>query len=325
MPPDLPIMATYQRIQQAFPGAPISAEVVVKANDVTTPRMREAVGRLAKAALASGQMGRPILESVSTDRSVAVVSIALAGNGTNGASVHALEALRNHVVPETVGRVPGTTVYVAGYTAGSIDFNSTMKDHLPYVFGFVLGLAFLLLLVTFRSLAIPLLTILLNMLSVAAAYGVLVLIFQDGWLRSLIGAQNIGGVVDWIPLFLFVVLFGLSMDYHVLVLSRIREGHDRGLDNAAAVTNGITSTAGIITSAAAVMIAVFAIFATLNEIIFKELGVALSVAVLVDATIVRIVILPSAMKLLGERSWYLPHLRNKKTLKTSVLTKNPVG
>jgi RND superfamily putative drug exporter len=306
MPPSLPIMATYHRIGQAFPGAPMPAEVVVQAPDVTAPAVRSALVALSSRALASRELAGPVIESVSADHKVAVLSISLAGNGTDAASVAALSTLRSRLVPETIGRLPGVSADVAGYTAGSQDFNSTMKAHLPDVFGFVLGVAFLILLVTFRSLVIPLLTILLDMLSVAAAYGVLVLIFQDGWLRSLIGAQDIGGVVDWVPLFLFVVLFGLSMDYHVLILSRVREGHDRGLDTADAVANGIASTAGIITSAAVVMIAVFAIFATLNEIIFKELGIALSVAVLIDATVVRIVILPSAMKLLGEWSWYLP-------------------
>jgi RND superfamily putative drug exporter len=167
-------------------------------------------------------------------------------------------------------------------------------------------LAFLLLLLAFRSVVIPLVTIVLNLLSVGAAYGVMVLVFQYGHLRSLIGAQDVGGVIDWIPLFLLVVLFGLSMDYHVLILSRIREGHDRGLPSGRAVAEGITSTAGVITSAALVMVAVFAIFATLSEIDFKQLGVALASAVLIDATIVRIVLLPSVMMLLGRWNWYLP-------------------
>ncbi|MGA8297806.1 MAG: MMPL family transporter, partial [Acidimicrobiales bacterium] len=215
LPRNLPIMSTYQRIQQAFPGAPISAEVVIRAKDVTKPSIAKAVDEMGKAAIRSGQMAGPILEAVSADHHVAVVSVAVAGNGTNAKSIAALHTLRDDVVPSTIGQVHGATTYVGGATAGSLDFNSVMNAHLPIVFGFVLGLAFLLLLITFRSLVIPLLTIVLNLLSVAAAYGVMVLIFQDGWLRSAIGAQNIGGIVNWIPLFLFVVLFGLSMDYHV--------------------------------------------------------------------------------------------------------------
>jgi uncharacterized membrane protein YdfJ with MMPL/SSD domain len=181
-----------------------------------------------------------------------------------------------------------------------------MKAHLPIVFAFVLGLAFLLLLGTFRSIVIPVTAIVLNLLSVGAAYGVLKLIFQDGYLRSLLGATNIGGVIDWLPLFLFVILFGLSMDYHVLILSRIREEHDRGHPTDEAIARGIKSTAGVVTSAAIVMVAVFSIFATLSAVAFKQVGLGLAVAVLIDATIVRAVLLPSAMKLLGDWNWYMP-------------------
>ena len=306
LPPDLPIMSTYAQIQKAFPGAPLSALVVVKAADVTAPAVESAIGKMSRSALATRQMAGPVFEFVSADRSVAAVTISLAGNGTNDASNQALATLRTRVIPATIDRVPGVETYVGGTTASSVDFNNTMRSHLPLVFAFVLGLAFLLLLVMFRSLVIPLVTIVLNMLSVGAAYGVTVLIFQDGYLRSLIGAQDIGGVIDWIPLFLFVVLFGLSMDYHVLILSRIREAHERGLPTSEAVAEGIRSTAGIIASAAAVMIAVVSIFAILHEVAFKQLGIALAAAVLIDATLVRIVLLPSVMKLLGSWNWYFP-------------------
>jgi RND superfamily putative drug exporter len=201
---------------------------------------------------------------------------------------------------------------VTGLTAGSRDFNDVMRSHLPLVFGFVLGLAFLLLLVSFRSLVIPLTAIALNLLSVGAAYGVVKLVFQDGYLRALLGATNVGGVIDWLPLFLFVVLFGLSMDYHVLILSRIREDHSDGMSTSDAVSHGIKSTAGIVTSAAIVMVAVFSIFATLSAVAFKQLGVGLAVAVLIDATIVRAVLLPSAMTLLGDWNWYLPRRRSSR-------------
>ena len=187
-----------------------------------------------------------------------------------------------------------------------MDFNSSMKSHAPLVFVWVLGLAFLLLLVTFRSVVIPLTAIVLNLLSVGAAYGVLVLIFQQGHLQSLLGFTSIGGITAWIPLFLFVILFGLSMDYHVFILSRVREAHDNGMSTEDAVAHGIKATAGVVTSAAIVMVAVFAIFATLEEITFKMLGVGLAVAVLLDATIVRAVLLPATMKLLGDWNWYLP-------------------
>ena len=181
-----------------------------------------------------------------------------------------------------------------------------LAKRLPLVFAFVLGLAFLLLLVTFRSLVVPIKAIVLNLLSVGAAYGVLVLVFQNGLGESLLGFHSNGGVSSWLPLFLFVILFGLSMDYHVLILSRVREAVDRGMSSDDAVREGITATAGTVTSAAMVMVAVFSIFATLSILDMKEMGIGLAVAVLIDATIVRAILLPATMKLLGDRNWYLP-------------------
>jgi uncharacterized membrane protein YdfJ with MMPL/SSD domain len=306
LPPNLPIMHTYDRIQKVFPGGPIPAVVVVQAGDVTAPAVQRGIARMADAALATRQMGPPVVVSISRDRTVAAVTISLAGNGTDARSDQALATLRRAIIPRTVGAVPGAHAYVGGTTAASGDFTETMKAHLPLVFVFVLGLAFVLLLITFQSIVIPLKTIVLNLLSVGAAYGVVTLVFQDGYLRSLLGAQNIGGVIDWLPLFLFVVLFGLSMDYHVLILSRVREAHSGGMRTADAVGEGVKSTAGAVTSAAVVMVAVVSIFAILPEIAFKQLGVGLAAAVLIDATIVRAVLLPSTMKLLGEWNWYLP-------------------
>jgi uncharacterized membrane protein YdfJ with MMPL/SSD domain len=181
-----------------------------------------------------------------------------------------------------------------------------MTSHLPLVFAFVLGLAFLLLLVTFRSIVIPLKAIVLNLLSVGAAYGLLVLVFQHGWGQSLLGFHSTGAVVPWLPLFLFVILFGLSMDYHVFIISRIKEAVDRGMKTEDAVEYGIKSTASVVTSAAVVMVAVFGIFATLSILDFKQLGVGLAAAILIDATLVRAVLLPATMKLLGDWNWYLP-------------------
>ena len=306
LPPNLPIMQTYDRIQHAFPGGPIPATVVVQAKDVTTPAARAAIAAMTRRALATGQLGGPVIETVSTDHTVAALTLSVVGNGTDRHSEAALATLRGTVIPATIGLLPGAHAYVGGITASSHDFNSSMKAHLPYVFAFVLGLAVVLLLVTFRSLVIPLKTILLNLLSVGAAYGIVTLVFQDGWLRSAIGAQDVGGVIDWLPLFLFVVLFGLSMDYHVLILSRVREEHEGGRTTADAVAVAVKATAGVITSAAIVMVGVFSIFAILPEIAFKQLGVGLAVAVLIDATIVRAVLLPAAMTLLGEWNWYLP-------------------
>jgi RND superfamily putative drug exporter len=170
----------------------------------------------------------------------------------------------------------------------------------------VFALAFLLLLVTFRSIVIPIKAIILNLLSIGAAYGILVLIFQDGHGESLLDFSSNGGVTSWLPLFLFVILFGLSMDYHVFILSRVREGYLSGMSTAEAVRHGISVTAGTVTSAAVVMVVVFLVFATLSFIDFKEMGIGLAVAVLIDATVVRGVLLPASMSILGDWNWYLP-------------------
>ena len=209
-------------------------------------------------------------------------------------------------MPATVGHVDGVTADVTGITAGTEDFNDVMASHIVLVFAFVLTMAFLLLLVTFRSLVIPVKAIVLNLLSVGAAYGVLTLVFQHGVGGSLIGLDHTGPITAWLPLFLFVILFGLSMDYHVFILSRVREAFDRGMTTEQAVTHGIKSTAGTVTSAAIVMVGVFGIFATLSSIEMKQMGVGLAAAVLIDATIIRAVLLPAAMKLLGDRNWWLP-------------------
>ncbi len=243
---------------------------------------------------------------MSDDRSVVQVDVPVAGDGADDASYAALAELRDNVIPATIGTVDGAETNVTGITAGSEDFNQIMEERIPIVFAFVLGMAFLLLLGTFRSLVIPIKAILLNLLSVGAAYGLVVWIFQDGHFESLLGFESTGAVTSWLPLFLFVILFGLSMDYHVFILSRIREAYDRGLATGDAVGAGIKSTASVVTAAAVVMIAVFAIFATLSSIEFKQFGVGLAAAILIDATIIRGVLLPATMKLLGDWNWYLP-------------------
>jgi uncharacterized membrane protein YdfJ with MMPL/SSD domain len=306
LPRDLPVMKVYVRLEKAFPGGSLPAVVVVSAPNVTSPRVSAGIAALERAALASGRMREPITVELSASKQAARVQIPLAGKGTDATSNAALEQLRHEVIPASIGRVAGVTVKTTGLTAESKDFNDSMKSHAPLVFAFVLGLAFVLLLVTFRSIVIPLKAILLNLLSVGAAYGVLVLVFQQGHFESLLGFTSIGGVTDWLPLFLFVILFGLSMDYHVLILSRMREAYDDGMSTRDAVAHGIKATAGVVTSAAIVMVAVFAIFSTLGMIDFKMMGVGLAAAVLIDATVVRAVLLPAAMTLLGDWNWYLP-------------------
>jgi uncharacterized membrane protein YdfJ with MMPL/SSD domain len=214
--------------------------------------------------------------------------------------------LRNQVVPATLGSLDGVEYGVTGGTAIDMDGRASFKRSAPVVFAFVLIFAFILLLVSFRSVVIAAKAVILNLLSVAAAYGVLVLVFQHGWGKGLIGFDYTGGIISFLPIFLFVILFGLSMDYHVFIISRIQEARSGGLSTEEAVAHGIKTTAGVVTSAALVMVCVFAVFATGSIILLQQLGVGLAAAILIDATIVRAVLLPASMTLLGDWNWYLP-------------------
>jgi uncharacterized membrane protein YdfJ with MMPL/SSD domain len=305
-PQNLSSIQTYNKLQKAFPGEANSAQVLVKTNDARSPAVQTAIVDLKRQAIASGQFSTPTHVDYSNDGTIAVVSIAMQGDGVDNRALTALQTLRKNVIPATVGTLAGADVGVTGNTAKQKDTNSQMKHAAPFVFAFVLTLAFLLMLVTFRSIVVATKAVLLNLLSVAAAYGALVLVFQDGWGKGLLGFVPPGGIISWLPIFLFVILFGLSMDYHVFILSRVREAFDRGMSTEEAVAHGIKTTAGVVTSAAIVMFGVFAIFATLQFMFLKEFGVGLAVAVLVDATIVRAVLLPATMKLLGDWNWYLP-------------------
>ena len=300
------LLGTYNRIKAAFPGTENSSLVVIKAPNVETPAVRAAVGELKRRALATGLMNEPIDVDTNAAGTVATIAIATEGDGTDKTSNAALTSLRDDIIPGTIGAVPSTEVAVTGMTAYTRDFSDQMKTVAPLVFGFVLLFAFGLMLVTFRSVVIAAKAVLLNLLSVAAAYGILVLVFQHGWGKGLLGFEFTGGIDPFLPILLFVILFGLSMDYHVFILSRVREAHDKGMTTDEAVAYGIKSTAGVVTSAAIVMVGVFAIFATLQAMILKQFGVGLAAAVLIDATIVRAILLPASMKLLGDWNWYLP-------------------
>ena len=305
-PQSLPVIQAYERMQQAFPGTALPANVVVEAPNVEAPAVKAAIDRLRQRALASGRMYEPITVDVNRDATVANVSIPIAGKTTDRESDAALAVLREEIVPETVGRLPNTETGVTGLAAQWKDSTDELKSNLAPVIGFVLLFAFGLLLVAFRSLVVAVKAMLLNLLSVAAAYGVLVLVFQHGIGKGLLGFSSTAGISPEVPLLLFVILFGLSMDYHVLVLGRIRELYDRGETIDDAISNGIKRTAGVVTSAAIVMVFVFSIFAVLSVLFFKQFGVGLATAILIDATIVRAVLLPATMKLLGEWNWYLP-------------------
>jgi RND superfamily putative drug exporter len=305
-PQSLEVVKTYKRMQQAFPGKALPADVVVKAPDVTAPAVRAAIAQLERRAIASGRAFNPITVEVNKDSTVADITIPIAGNGTDAASNAAFHLLRGTIVPQTLGALPDTQAGVTGQTAQWQDSAAKLKSDLGPVVAFVLLLAFVLMLVAFRSIVIAAKAIVLNLLSVGAAYGVLVLVFQHGVGKNLVGASSANGLEFVVPLLLFVILFGLSMDYHVFIISRIRETFDRGANVDDAVSHGIKSTAGVVTSAAIVMVFVFAVFGALSMPFFKQFGVGLAAAILIDATIVRGVLLPATMKLLGAWNWYLP-------------------
>ena len=302
----LPIVQTYNRINEAFPGGSEPAEVVVKAQDINSAEVRDALLRFKDEAISSGASRGPVEIKVHDAQNVALVSVPLVGGSDMDKATRSLEKLRDEVRPATLGKVDGLQAPVTGQVAGSHDFNDQLLGSVGPVFAFVVVFAFLLMLLSFRSLTVALTSILLNLLSVGAAYGILVAVFQHGWGASLVGARGVGVIVTWLPLFLFVILFGLSMDYHVFVVSRIREARLRGRSTRDAIQHGVVTTAGVVTSAAVIMVAVFAIFGTLSMQTMKQMGVGLAAAVLIDATVIRGVLLPAVMALLDERNWYLP-------------------
>jgi putative drug exporter of the RND superfamily len=306
LPGNVPVAQTLAKISAAFPGRPAPAEVVATGPNLGTPATRAAVAALERRASASGPLRPPItVTSVASGRGL-IIEVPLAGNGSDGVSDRALLTLRDEALPQTLGRIHGVSYSVTGDTAITYDWGTTLRSRTPIVFAVVAGLAFLLLMIAFRSLVLPLISVLLNLLSVGAAYGVITLIFQDGWLQGAFGITAGGSIAQWVPLFMFVFLFGLSMDYHVFILSRIRERRLQGMSTTDALTSGIAASAGVVTSAAVIMVAVFSIFATLSFVDVKTLGVGLAVAVLIDATAVRGILVPAALALLGDRSWYFP-------------------
>lgn len=312
----VPTVDAAARMQEAFPGTPAPAQVVIWGKKdpaaVDDPAVRTAVESLHERAAASdGALNEPI-SATKVGRAL-VVRVPLASFGTDDTANRALETLRKRTLPDALGEVAradggigGIDYAVAGKTAFAYDFTQRITDRTPYVFAFVLLLAFVLLVVAFRSPAVALVSIVLNLLSIGAAYGALTWVFQDGHLSSALGFAPYGGVIGWLPLFMFVILFGLSMDYHIFVLSRIRERRLAGADAREAVVGGIASGAGVVTSAAVIMTAAFSVFVVLSAIEYKMMGVGLAVAILIDATLVRGVLLPAAIALLGQRAFQGP-------------------
>ncbi|WP_281939258.1 MMPL family transporter [Micromonospora sp. AKA38] len=315
LPRSVPAVDGAVRMQAAFPGAAAPEQVVVWGADAASPQMTAATDELRRRIGASGGL---LHEPVSVMRvgEALVVRVPLDGNGTDQRSNQALRELRQEVLPATFGKVPGAKFAVAGKTAFAYDFTQQVRQRMIYVFAFVLLLAFVLLSLAFRSWWLPVASIVLNLLSIGAAYGVLTWVFQDGHLSGLLGFTAYGGITDWLPLFIFVLLFGLSMDYHIFILSRVRERRAAGADVRTATVGGVGASAGVVTSAAAIMIGVFSVFVTLSAIEYKMLGVGMAVAILIDATVVRGVLLPAALALLGDRAWSRRSLSRERELKT---------
>ncbi|MGH4027804.1 MMPL family transporter [Actinomycetota bacterium Odt1-20B] len=297
---DAPLSVAYKKITDEFPGGPAPARVVVKAPDITDRKLTNTLDSLTE------QAGRDAELTVHKGADVAEIAVPLPGSGTDAAAKKALHDLRDTTVPAAFEGQDDVEAYVGGDLAESEDFSDQLSSGIVPVFAFIAAVTFLLMLFSFRSPVIAVTSIALNLLSVGAAYGVMTAVFQHGWGAELIGSEKVGAIENWMPLFVLVVLFGLSMDYHVFVVSRIREMRDRGLDNSSAIREGITRTAGAVTGAAVIMVAVFAVFGTLSMQDMQQMGVGLGVAVLLDATVVRMILLPSLMALLGDRNWHTP-------------------
>ena len=304
-PPTIDGVAGIELLNEKWPsGTDLQLAVVVTQADRADTQA--AIERLKPAGLAVPGLSEPVTVTPSKDGKVALVSFTMAGRENDEANRAIVRQFRTQVDPSIFGGLAGVRTYVTGDAAYALDVTQVYSDGIPTIFTFVLGLSFLLMLVAFHSIVIPIKAILLNLLSTGAAYGVLVLVFKDGWLAEPLGITKIDVIESWVPLFIFTILFGLSMDYHLFILTRIKEARDRGLDSRAAVAKGISVTAGTITSAASIMVVVFAVFVTLKFAFIQELGLGLAVAVFIDATIIRSVLLPATMTLLGDWNWWMP-------------------
>jgi RND superfamily putative drug exporter len=302
--PPSDVRTAYTLLSRDFPAGRLAPVEVV----VDGPRTTAVLAGIERLVAAAGQdpvfgPAEPTQWNASGD--LALVRIPLTVDASSPSALAAVDRLRDDLIPAAFTNVPAAAL-VTGGPAFNADFEAIVRDYTPLVFAFVLGLSFLLLMLAFRSLVVPLKAIVMNLLSVGASYGLLVLVFQKGYLHNVLGFQQTPTIESWVPIFLFCVLFGLSMDYHVFLLSRIREHYDTAHDNRAAVAVGMQATAKIITGAALIMVAVFVAFASGTLVMFQQMGFGLAVAVVLDATIVRSVLVPASMALLGDRNWYLP-------------------
>ena len=303
-PDSLDAVQAVNLLDEKWPGgSTLDLQVVLtRANE---PATQTAIGTLQERLVTIAGLSGPPTTTLSKDGTVARVSVLMSGSASDPANAAVVRQVRDTVIPEVFTSLPDVRALVAGGAAYTLDVVSFYAGGMPLVAGFVLALSFLLLLVAFRSIVIPIKAILLNLLSAGAAYGVLVFVFQDGAFADLIGFKP-GPIESFVPVFIFTILFGLSMDYHVFILTRIKEARDHGANSNEAVARGISITSGTITSAAAIMVVVFSVFVTLELTIIKQLGLGLAVAVFLDATVVRSVLLPATMRLLGEWNWWLP-------------------
>jgi RND superfamily putative drug exporter len=291
-------------LNQQFSAGRVSPVQIVVDGPVNTPAVQSGIRRL-KGALAADSAFGPVQTETAKSGTLALLSVPVKGDSVANLALSKVRKLRSTYIPQAFAS-SGAKVYVTGQTAGNVDYIGIVNHYFPWVFALVLSLSFVLLMVAFRSIVIPAKAIAMNLLSVSAAYGLITLVSLKGVGASLLGFQRVATVEEWVPLFLFAVLFGLSMDYQVFLLSRVKEAWDRTGDNTGAVTEGVNATAGIITGAALIMVAVFAGFASGSLVMFQQVGFGLAVAVLLDATLVRTIMVPAAMKLLGRWNWYLP-------------------
>ncbi len=303
----------FEVLQNGFPGASLQPVEVTIAGDSRSPAVTQGMETLRTALAGDPAFVGPGTTRTSPDGQLTVLSLVVMGEPNGGAAQAAVRTLRSEYLPAAftgAGLVAGTDVLTTGQTSLIIDYLDTINGATGWVFLFILSLSFALLLVVFRSILVPLKAIFMNLLSVGAAYGLMVAVFQKGWGANLLGLQRVDFVEAWVPLFLFAILFGTSMDYHVFLLSRIRERFDQTGDNREAVAFGLRRTGGIITGAALIMVAVFGGFAAGDLVMFQQLGFGLAVAVLLDATVVRCVLVPAAMRLLGAANWWFPRWLN---------------
>ena len=307
LPSSIDGIAAIKLVNEKFPfGQNVRLDVVF--TEANRADVRAAIAQLQDRILAIPGVSGPPTGRLSADGTAQLISFHLSGGRNDEANRAIVRQVRNELRPEIFGPIASTDaqMYVSGQAAATMDIVGIYTDATPRIFAFVLGLSFLLMLVAFRSIVIPIKAIFLNLLSTAAAFGVMVLVFHEGWLADQLGIVPGGVIESWVPIFVFTILFGLSMDYHLFILTRIKEARDRGLDSRAAVARGISVTSGTITSAASIMVVVFAVFVTFSFVFIQQLGLGLAVAVFIDATLIRSVLLPATMTLLGDWNWWLP-------------------